>query len=347
MSPKSAGPAILFSSLSLMGCLEGGQRLSTPASAPPAAEVEAEVSEAFARASGALETGETSDTAVPDEAALLLCADDAYACLEGGQVDPSACLDTYIACAVGTGIPADNGYLVCLDGLSGCWREVGSVDEADVCYATYDGCLVDLEFALENGDEDEAEEVRPDEPSNAIEACAYAADDCLMALSETDAAGQAACVVTYSECLVEAGVSTEEPYLGCLADTTVCLNEGTEAVDTCWYFFQVCYDENYPTDEVSEPDPSDDHDNPDDSWGESPCEQETMACYDDGGSNVTCLGVLRSCLLRSGVPEDHPYIECLDPLIGCVGPAESSTDPDTALGVCSDTFNQCVDSSAH
>jgi hypothetical protein len=75
---------------------------------------------------------------------------------------------------------------------------------------------------------------------------------------------------------------------------------------------------------------------------ESPCEAEIQACDDAGGSNTECLEVLGTCLEAAGVPADDPYLVCLGALTGCVGPAEASDDPDTALTDCAEAFNVCV-----
>lgn len=340
---------LLVSSLSLVGCLEGGERLSgsTPVSPPGPSEpgpvveggVEPGLSEAFARASGALEADDADASTGPDEEALATCADEAYACFDAAELSPSECLDTYIGCAVASGVPADHDYLVCLADLSGCWAAVGTAGDADVCYANYDGCIADA--TPEPGEREDP--VDPAEPDGPIAACAYAADECLIGVDPADGPAQARCLDAYTECLVEAGVTAEEPYLGCLAETRSCLSGATsfEPVEVCWYGFEVCYEDNYGH---VEPDPEPD---PDHGAGESLCEPETVACYDAGGSNAECIGVFQSCLLEEGVPEDHPYMVCLDELVACVGPAEASTDPDAALEVCAETFNVCAESSAN
>lgn len=349
---------LLASSLGLLGCLEGGERVSGPTPTAPSTPstpstpvpvepvADAGFSEAFARASGALEATDAdgadgADGApAPDEAALAACADEAYACFDVGLISPSACLDTYIECAVASGVPADHEYLVCLAELSGCWSEVASTEEADVCFASYDQCIAD---ATPEPTEPEVpdEPGEPVDPNDPVEACAYAADACLVAVDPADGPAQAACLDTYTGCLVAAGITADEPYFGCLADTRSCLSDASsfESDDLCWYGFQVCYEDNYGHVEPDpEPEPEPDH-------GESLCEPETLECYDAGGSNAECIGVFQSCLLDAGVPEDHPYMSCLDELIACVGPAEASDDPDTALEVCAETFNQCAEAS--
>lgn len=341
---------LLATSLSLVGCLEGGERLSsstpstpstpTPSQPGPVVEggMEPGLSEAFARASGALEADEADASTGPDEEALVACADEAYACFDAAEVSPSECLDTYIDCAVGTGVPADHEYLVCLADLSGCWATVSTSEEADLCYATYDGCIAEATPTPEP-----SEPEAPFEPDGPVEACAYAADECLLGVDPADGPAQAICLDVFSQCLLEAGVAGEEPYLGCVAETRSCLSGGTsyESVEQCWYGFEVCYYDNYGGFEPGpEPEPDPEH-------GEEPsvCEAETYACYDEGGSNLECLGVLETCLLEEGVPGDHPYMVCLDELQACVEPAETNEDYD-ALEACAETFNQCAEASA-
>lgn len=336
---------LLVASLSFAGCLEGGERIPTTPSTPSApgpvtdvTPVEAGLPEAFARASGALEAGEADPGTAPDEDALATCADEAYACFDAAELSPSECLDTYIACAVASGVPADHEYLVCLADLSGCWAEVGTSEDADVCYATYDGCIAAATPAPEPNDPGE-----PVEPDGPVEDCAYAADECLLRVDPADGPAQAACLSVFSECLLEVGVAADEPYLGCLAEASTCLSGGTsfESAEQCWYGFEVCYEDNYGGVEPGpEPEPDPDH-------GQEPsiCEAETYACYDEGGSNLECLGVLETCLLEEGVPGDHPYMVCLDELQACVGPAEASGDYD-ALEACAETFNQCAEASS-
>lgn len=337
---------LVASSLLFTGCLEGGDRIesSTPSTEPgptaPGPVAEGGLSEAFARASGALEADEADAATGPDEGALATCADEAYACFDAARLSPSECLDTYIECAVASGVPADHEYLVCLADLSGCWAGVGTAEEADVCYATYDGCIAE---ATPEPSEPEGPVEPEGPPEGPIEACAYAADECLLAVDPADGPAQAACLSVFSECLLGAGVAADEPYLGCLAEARSCLSEGTsfESAEGCWYGFEVCYDANYGEVEPSpEPEPDPDH-------GEEPslCESATYACYDAGGSNLECLGVLETCLLEEGVPEDHPYMVCLDELQACVGPAEASGDYD-ALEACAETFNQCAEASS-
>ncbi|HRE88535.1 MAG TPA: hypothetical protein PK095_05280 [Myxococcota bacterium] len=299
------------------------------------------LSEAFARASGVLEAedpGAADEGTGPDEEALVACADEAYTCFDEARISPSGCLDTYIACAVASGVPADHEYLVCLGDLSGCWAGVSTSDEADVCYANYDGCVAEA-TPEPSEPETPSEPVEPGDPNGPIEACAYAADDCLLEVDPADGPAQARCLDSYDECLAAAGVAADEPYLGCLADTRACLSDAAsyESAELCWYGFQTCYEDNYG---YVEPDPEPEPDNGDEA---SICEPETIACYEAGGSNAECIGVFQTCLLDSGIPEDHPYMSCLDELIACVGPAEASDDPDAALEVCADTFNRCAE----
>lgn len=339
---------LLVSSLSLAACLEGGERLEGPTPSNPTAPATPDapgpvvepvmdpgLSEAFARASGALEADEAPE---PDEAALVVCADEAYACFDAAQVSPSECLDTYIGCAVASGVPADHDYLVCLGDLSGCWAGVGTQEEADVCFVTYDDCIAD---ATPEPEPNEPEE--PYEPEGPIEDCAYAAEACLVEADPADGGAQAACLATYSECLLGIGVAPEEPYLGCVSEARSCLSEGgsVESVEACWYGFELCYEEHYGH---AEPDPEPRPD-PGEPGELSLCESEAYACYDAGGSDLECLGVYETCLLDEGVPEDHPYMVCLDTLIECVGPAESSGDWD-ALEVCAESFNECAEASS-
>lgn len=331
---------LLVASYLFTGCLEGGEKVPTTPS-KPSTPGPVGLPEAFARASGALE----ADAVEPDEAALVLCADEGYACFAAGERSPSACLDDYIACAVQSGVPADHDYLVCLGALSGCWLEVGTSEEADACYSTYDDCIGDATQRPEPGDPGEPNDPgdEPTEPEGPLEACAHAADDCLIGVDPADGPAQARCLDTYAECLVEAGVPADEPYLGCLAQTRGCLLEdqaSAESAEVCWYGFQLCYEDNYGGLEPHpDPDPEPNH-----GTGESVCETETYACYDAGGSNLECLGVLETCLLEEGVPEDHPYMDCLEELIACVGPAEARYD-EAALEVCAETFNQCAEAS--
>lgn len=332
--------ALVFASMSLVGCLEGGERIpttpSTPATPGPVAEPNADraVAEALARASGALAADEEASL---DEAALEQCADTAYACFEQGERSPSECLDTYILCVVDSGVPADHDYLQCLAGLSGCWRELGSDDEGDLCHTTYDTCIAE---ATPRPDPREPDDV-PDSPTDPVEACALAADECLASSDPESGQAQAACLDAYAVCLTDAGVPEVEPYFGCLGEARVCLAGSGDAgaIEACWDGFMTCYEESYgTTDPYPEPDPD---------IGESPCESETYACYDEGGSNLECIEVLETCLLEEGVPEDHPYMVCLGALISCVGPAEASAEPDAALDICAETFNQCVETTVY
>lgn len=117
-----------------------------------------------------------------------------------------------------------------------------------------------------------------------------------------------------------------------------CLRRATDGGETCWSGFEACYDAAYGGAGGGDDVPPDDHGEA----VESPCEAEIQACDDAGGSNTECLEVLGTCLEAAGVPADDPYLVCLGALTGCVGPAEASDDPDTALTDCAEAFNVCV-----
>lgn len=329
------GLSLGLAPLLVAGCLdEGGPTSSSVERVTPSAEAIAELSdhEGFSRATGALEA-ETAP--MMDEAALEVCADAGNLCLDGGQ-DVLTCIDGYVDCVVAAGLPSDHPYLVCLETLVSCWSTAGDDEGAvNTCFVAYDSCLGE---DLPEASPPPTTEPEPGDPSDqdaALLACEDEASACLA--SAMDDADTAVCTGGYRDCIVAVGVSPEEPYVVCLDEATACLTDGS---GPCWDQFDACVDAAYPYDggngsgghEPGEPD----------DYEPALCEDPVVTCYEDGGSNVACIGAYRTCLLAEGWRVDDAEIICLDTLIACAGPAEASADPDAALEACADEFNICL-----
>jgi hypothetical protein len=295
-------------------------------------------SQAVATASGSLEANDGA-ASEPDWLALEACADTATRCFEDGTIGATVCIDTYVACAVGAGVSAADPSLGCLSTLARCLETASDEEAAEVCVGSYEGCIESIPVPVGDGPGDDVppSDLDSEDP---LDACTLAADACLMEADPADGPAQAACLGGYGACLEDIGVDPAEPYLGCLAEAEGCFAAAGANVDGCWDAFGGCVDAAYPHDSPPEHDPEDDEG---DAREPSLCEPETMACYEAGGSNAACLRVFATCLVDAGVPEDEPYLVCVEALIVCAEPAESGPDPDAALEVCADDFQVCLD----
>jgi len=325
--------------LVVVGCLDDGGVLRpaveqetpssvdepTPDSPEPATPVGERGSD-FARAMGSLEA-EAGE--MMDEAALLACADAGNLCFEDGG-DPVVCIGDYVSCVVAGGVPSDHPYLVCLGDLSSCWSAAGDDESAlDTCFYAYDSCLAEVVVT---------EPTEPTVPTDPFEAALFVCDEqataCFGRIGEAGV-DEASCTAAYSDCIVAAGVSSDEPHVVCLDQVVECLAGDDD--EACWVSFDGCVEAAYPYEPEHHEPPEGEEE-----YEYALCEETTIDCYEAGGSNVECMGVYRSCLLDEGYPADDAGILCLDRLIACSGPAEASEDPDAALEVCARDFDTCL-----
>lgn len=162
------------------------------------------------------------------------CIDEVNACFEARPDDELGCVTGYRDCLVGVG--ADAPYIGCLDSVIAC---LGAGGHSDACYEVFDHCVASA-YPPDPGTDPGAEHgTGPDEYEWAV--CEEPTVHCYE-LGGTNVD----CLTVYRSCLIDYGLETDDPRIGCLDTLIECVApaeasaDPDAALEVCALDFNAC-----------------------------------------------------------------------------------------------------------